>query len=139
MQPAGDHEVKHQPEIVPQTKCDTLADPPQFPDNLALRRVEGRLYGSKKKRICQPDLFQRLAEDSTLQSRNVGGDIGSSGILIQDASLPNDLQSLMTYLLSLLRAALRRLAYAASARASGGMPASQSVVAMTATSFAACA
>lgn len=75
MQPAGDHQMEHEPEISFYSDGDALADAPQFTHDAALCVRGGRLRGSKKKRACQPDALDGLADDARLERVDVGGDV----------------------------------------------------------------
>ena len=49
VQPPGNHQVKHQPEIAFDTDGDALADAPQFPHYVAFRGGNRRPCGSQQK------------------------------------------------------------------------------------------
>jgi hypothetical protein len=64
VQPAGDHQVQHQPEIAFYSNRDSLPDSPQFAHHAALHIRNGRLRGSKQKRACQSHSLDRLPDDA---------------------------------------------------------------------------
>ena len=53
VQPAGNHQVKYQPEIVLHSNGDALADAPYFAYQLTLNIRKRRLHGAKQKRACR--------------------------------------------------------------------------------------
>ena len=64
MQPAGNHQVQHQPEIAFHSNRDALADAPQFSHQASLYIRYGRLYGAQQKRARQPHMLDPLPDDA---------------------------------------------------------------------------
>jgi hypothetical protein len=79
VQPAGNHQVQHQPEIATYTDGDTLADPPQFAHGTALYICNWRLHGSNQKSARQSNVLDRLSHDAGFKCADVGGDIRQFG------------------------------------------------------------
>jgi hypothetical protein len=75
VQPAGNHQVQHQPQIAFYSNRDTLADSPQFAHDAALHIRNGRLCGSKQKRARQAHSLDGLRDDAFLECTDIGGDI----------------------------------------------------------------
>src|SRR5438067_8688893 len=76
MQPSGDHQVKHQPQIVFHTNCDALADAPQLAHLASFNASERRLYRAQQEGVCQPYMFDGFTDDASLQRDHVRGDVG---------------------------------------------------------------
>lgn len=76
VQPARDHQVQHQPEIVIEAEGDALADPPQLPDDLALSIGDWRLSRPHQERACHAHTLQRTPKDARSQSADVRRDVG---------------------------------------------------------------
>jgi hypothetical protein len=75
VQPAGNHQVQHQPEIAFHSNRDSLPDSPQFAHNAALHIRNWRLRGSKQKRARQSHALDRLPDDAWFERTDVCGDI----------------------------------------------------------------
>jgi hypothetical protein len=75
VQPPGNHQVKHKPEIVLDSKCDAFADSAQFLYDLPLRTLKRRLSGSQKKGARHAYVLQWLTNDARFKSGKVRGDI----------------------------------------------------------------
>jgi hypothetical protein len=75
VQPAGNHQVKYQPQVAIYPNCDALADSSQFAYYPALNVRNRRLCGSKQKGACQSHFLQRLSNDSFSESADIGFDI----------------------------------------------------------------
>jgi len=75
VQPAGNHQVKHQPKIVLYSNGDALADSPQFAHHMALDTGNWRLCGSKQKGVSKSHSLERLCDDAWLEGTDIGDDI----------------------------------------------------------------
>ena len=75
MQPAGNHQVQHQPEIAFHSDRDSLADSPQLSHHAAFHIRNRRLRGAQQKRTGQSNVLDPLADDSRFKRRDVGSDI----------------------------------------------------------------
>ena len=64
VEPPGDHQVQHQPQLVVQPQGDPLADAADLPDGLAARRIERRIEGPDEERAVDPDPLETLADDA---------------------------------------------------------------------------
>lgn len=76
MQPSGDHEVQHQPEIIVETNCNALADTPQFAHHVTLGAADRRLRSAQQKRAGNPRLLEGLTDDAPLKCADVGRYVG---------------------------------------------------------------
>ena len=79
VQPARDHEMQHEEQVVVELEDDALAEPAQAADRLAEDGVDRRVEGAEEKRIGEPDLRQRLADDAGAEAVDVGDDVGKFG------------------------------------------------------------
>jgi hypothetical protein len=79
MQPAGDHQVQHQPEVAFQADRDALSHPPQLPHSSSLGFRKPRRRGAKKKRAGQPDAFERPPHHARVQRHDIGRDVRQLG------------------------------------------------------------
>ena len=75
MQPSGNHQVQHQPEIAFHSNRDPLADAPQFSDEPSLHIRNRRLYGAQQKRARQSHMLDPLPDDAWFKRGDVRGDI----------------------------------------------------------------
>src|SRR5712664_1604940 len=64
VQPAGNHQVQHQPEIAFYSNRDSLADAPQFAHDAALHMCKWWLCGPQQKRTGQAHSLDRLRDDT---------------------------------------------------------------------------
>ena len=76
MQPAGNHQVQHQPEIAFHSNRDALADAPQFSHHPSFHIRYRGLHGAQQKRTGQPHLLDPLSDDARFERGDVSGDIG---------------------------------------------------------------
>ena len=76
MQPSGDHQVEHQPEIAFDADCNALPNAAQFANRAALNARKWRIDGAQQEDGCQPNPLERLAEDARFERSDVGGDVG---------------------------------------------------------------
>lgn len=79
MQAAGDHQVKNQPKVIIQAKCDPLSDTTKLAHGLALHTFNRRLHGSQEKWAIQSYAFQRMANDPSLECADISGDVWQFG------------------------------------------------------------
>jgi len=75
VQPAGNHQVQHEPEVTFYSYRDSLADSSQFAHDAAFHFDKGWLCGSKQKRARQSYSLDRLRKDAWLERCEVGGNI----------------------------------------------------------------
>ena len=64
VQPAGDHQVQHQPEIAFDADGDALADAAHGADGSAFDAAERRIDGAQQEDRAEAHPFERLAEDA---------------------------------------------------------------------------
>jgi hypothetical protein len=75
-QAAGNHQVNDEPKIILNSDRDPLADAPDSSDDATFDAGERGGDGAKQKRTCDPDLLDRLSEDSRFDRPDVSGDVG---------------------------------------------------------------
>src|SRR5689334_20721773 len=75
MQPAGDHQVDHEPEITFEADRDPLADAPQGADSPAVYGVDGRVRSPKYKGAGDPHALNGLPENSLFECADISGDV----------------------------------------------------------------
>src|SRR5580658_1562743 len=64
MQPAGDHEMKYQPQLALQSNGDAFAEAAQLRYAPAVRRLDRRLDRSQEKRRLDQRALEALADDA---------------------------------------------------------------------------
>ena len=67
MQPAGDHQVQHEPKIAVEADGDALADAPQFTHGAALDARQRRIGRAQEKHACDPHVLEDLTDDARLE------------------------------------------------------------------------
>ena len=75
VQPAGDHQVEDEEEVVVEREDDALAEPRDASDHLPLDRAERRRRRSHQKRADQPNAVDRLADDPRGKRFDVDRDV----------------------------------------------------------------
>jgi hypothetical protein len=75
MQSAGNHQVKHQPEVTFYSNRDSLSDSPQFSREASFHIRYWRLHGAKQKRAGQSNVLDPLPDDASFKGANVSGKI----------------------------------------------------------------
>src|SRR2546422_9152397 len=75
VQPAGNHQVKHQPKIVLYSNCDALANSPHFAHRTALDTGNWRVRGSKQKGVSKSYSLERLCDDAWFEGSDIRDDI----------------------------------------------------------------
>ncbi len=75
MQPAGNHQMQHQPEIAFHSDRNSLADAPQFLHRASLHICNRRLCGAKQERARQSHAFDPLPNDASFKRGHVSGDV----------------------------------------------------------------
>src|SRR5579884_3219277 len=75
VQPSGDHQMNHQPEISLQTDRDPFADVAQAAYNPAIDAGERRLRCSQKERAGEAHSLERLTDGARLERADVGEDV----------------------------------------------------------------
>ena len=89
-QPAGDHQVNDQEEVVVEHEHDALADAAHAADDLAVSGVERRIDGAQDERAEEPDPLEAPADDVRGQRFDVDDDVGQFR-----QSLPQPLDNLL--------------------------------------------
>jgi len=79
MQPAGDHEVDDQPQIVVESNGDTLADSLKFAYRMSLNIAKGRLRRAQYEGVAQAHALKGLTGNARLERAQVGFDIRELG------------------------------------------------------------
>jgi len=76
VQPAGNHQVKHQPKIILDANRNAFADAAQLADHAAFHVGKRRISGSQQEGALQAHVLDGLTDYSWLQGADVGGDVG---------------------------------------------------------------
>ena len=76
---AGNHEVKHEPDVVFEAQGDALADAAEAGDALAFSLADGRIHGAEKEEALDADGLEGLAEHAGLKGGEIGRDVGEFG------------------------------------------------------------
>jgi hypothetical protein len=79
VQAAGNHQMKHNPEIVIEADGDAFADTAKFADSEAVDSGDGRLRGAEKEQASDADVVEGLVEDARFEGGEVGDDVGKFG------------------------------------------------------------
>ena len=75
VQPSGDHQMEHQPDIALDSDRDSFADTADFANCAAFRVGDGWLRGAEQKGVGDADAFERLPEDARLERVRVGENV----------------------------------------------------------------
>jgi hypothetical protein len=73
VQPAGNHQVQHQPQVAFHTNRDSLTDSPQLAHDSSLHIGNWWLYGSKQEGARQPNAFDWLPNDPWFECTDISG------------------------------------------------------------------
>jgi hypothetical protein len=76
VQTAGDHEVKHEPQIAIDADGDALADSADCLHGSTLDGGKRRVGGAEEKNAGQADALEGLGEDAGFQRGDVSGYVG---------------------------------------------------------------
>ena len=76
VQPAGDHEMQHQPQIAIEADGDALADSAQFAHDATFDRGERRIGGAQQEDVRYANALERLADDARFERAEVSGNVG---------------------------------------------------------------
>jgi alkanesulfonate monooxygenase SsuD/methylene tetrahydromethanopterin reductase-like flavin-dependent oxidoreductase (luciferase family) len=79
VQPSGDHQVKHEPDIVVEPDRDAFADAAQSGDGPSDRVQRFRLDGAQQERTFQPYTHQRGVQNPSLKRIQIDGDVRQFG------------------------------------------------------------
>ena len=82
VQTAGDHEMQDQPKVAVEADGDALADAAQ--SAVTMRPSTAAMGGStvrRRKRSCEANALERLAQDAGFERGDIGGDVGQFGHL----------------------------------------------------------
>lgn len=79
VEPAGNHQMKHEPEISFQTNTDSFPQPPQLSNPLTFHAVDWWHGGAQQKRRPNLHTFERFAEDSLLKRFDVDNNVRKFG------------------------------------------------------------
>src|SRR5260370_20307320 len=76
VQPPGDHEVQHQPQIVFESDGYPLADSAQLADLPPFHALKRRIHAAKQERTRQANMLERLRENALLERFDIDDDVG---------------------------------------------------------------
>jgi hypothetical protein len=76
MQPSGDHQVQHQPQIAVKAYRYAFSDAAQRRHNTAVDTAERRVRSPEQEGTCDTHLLETLTENSRFERADVGGDVG---------------------------------------------------------------
>src|SRR5581483_2994694 len=75
VQPPGDHQVQHQPEIAFHSNGNSFTDVPQLADGSTHRLFDGWFRGAEQEGARQPYFVDQLAYDPRVQRADVGSNV----------------------------------------------------------------
>jgi hypothetical protein len=79
VQPAGNHQVQHEPNVAIYADSDSFSNPSQFAHHPAFNTRERRLNRSQQKGTCESNALDRLPEYACFKCGEVGSDIRQFG------------------------------------------------------------
>ena len=75
MEPPGNHQVQHQPQLLINSNRDSLADATESPNRAPFNCTQRRIYRTQQEHGSQPDALQRLTHDPRFKGSDVCRDI----------------------------------------------------------------
>jgi hypothetical protein len=75
MQPAGNHQMNHQPVIVLEAERDAFPNPFQLHYPLAFQRGDRRKRGPQHEHVRDEDAFENTSHDPTLERLQINRDV----------------------------------------------------------------
>ncbi len=79
VQPAGDHQMEHDEQLVVEADDDALAEARQPAHGPATKGGDRRVDGAQHEGVSEPDILQRPTRQAALQRLDIGGDVGQFG------------------------------------------------------------
>src|SRR5207249_7036338 len=79
VEPARDHEVEDEEELVLEPENDALSQPLQAENRLPLESADGGIDRAQEKRTRQPNATERLPDDAGSETLDVDDDVGQLG------------------------------------------------------------
>ena len=75
MQPARDHQVQHQPDVVVEPDRDALAEPAQLAHDVTFHRGDRRIGRTQDERARQTHALELPSDNPRLEGTEIGADV----------------------------------------------------------------